>query len=310
MSDPKRLDEFPPLPDYSPPIAIDDVGCIRCGYALRGLPRAGACPECGMPVARSVQGSLLSFANPMWLQTVVRGLGCVLLAGVVLAVTNRLQHYQLEAIYTWWEWLWGRQLRVSGPRVLLLAGTIIGLIGFWRATTREPATPPGGRSPRVTLRWSCAASGVCYLMLAWGESISMTWFAGLAVSYILMTAVLNTIQVVAGCRYLRMLALRIPNPHIARWLGIAGILMALAMIGDKLAGAALWIVPAQTQPSYATWARIAVLRNILEWGVLLTGTFGFLVVLRMLFVLRICVREARRGWVRPLADDASAPESR
>lgn len=51
MSDPRCLAEFPPLPDYSPPVAIDDVRCIRCGYVLRGLPRAGACPNaaCRLP---------------------------------------------------------------------------------------------------------------------------------------------------------------------------------------------------------------------------------------------------------------------
>lgn len=45
----------------------------------------------------------------MWLQTVIRGLGCVLLAGVVVAVTNRLAHYNVEAIYTWWGMAVGRR---------------------------------------------------------------------------------------------------------------------------------------------------------------------------------------------------------
>jgi hypothetical protein len=44
--------------------AGDDLGvtvtretdCVTCGYDLRGLPRTGACPECGTPVLRSPAG--------------------------------------------------------------------------------------------------------------------------------------------------------------------------------------------------------------------------------------------------------------
>src|SRR5690606_9951670 len=39
-----------------------DQACIGCGYALRGLPVAGVCPECGMAIARSFRGDRLAAA--------------------------------------------------------------------------------------------------------------------------------------------------------------------------------------------------------------------------------------------------------
>lgn len=62
-----------------------DERCIRCGYDLSGLPDEGACPECGLAVARSRDRSgLLRGADPRWLRLVARGLRDLELAMTIL----------------------------------------------------------------------------------------------------------------------------------------------------------------------------------------------------------------------------------
>ena len=54
----------------------EDLPCIHCGYNLRGLATDGRCPECGTSIARSIHGDLLSWADPLWLKRIDRGLAC------------------------------------------------------------------------------------------------------------------------------------------------------------------------------------------------------------------------------------------
>ena len=54
-----------------------DVGCLRCGYNLRGLFPGGRCPECGTPVKRSVSPPLLERVDPRWVRAAARGTGLV-----------------------------------------------------------------------------------------------------------------------------------------------------------------------------------------------------------------------------------------
>src|SRR5690606_23833499 len=59
-----------------------DQACIGCGYALRGLPVAGVCPECGMAIARSFRGDRLAAADPDYVRTLLRGATLLLAAAV------------------------------------------------------------------------------------------------------------------------------------------------------------------------------------------------------------------------------------
>ncbi len=55
-------------------LIAEDVGCRGCGYNLRGLRIEATCPECSIPIGRSVFGDLLRYCNPAWL-----GYTCVVL---------------------------------------------------------------------------------------------------------------------------------------------------------------------------------------------------------------------------------------
>ena len=60
-----------------------DILCVSCGYNLRGQPVQAACPECGTPVARSVRGEVLRFADVHWLQHLCWGIDLLLWAAVL-----------------------------------------------------------------------------------------------------------------------------------------------------------------------------------------------------------------------------------
>ena len=48
------------MPDLAGPnlVVIADLPCGRCGYALRGRPTAGRCPECGLAVEESIRSAI------------------------------------------------------------------------------------------------------------------------------------------------------------------------------------------------------------------------------------------------------------
>lgn len=52
--------------------------CIRCSYDLHGLPLSGNCPECGVPVERSLRGDLLQFADETYRGTLLRGVSLIM----------------------------------------------------------------------------------------------------------------------------------------------------------------------------------------------------------------------------------------
>ncbi len=64
-----------PTPEVGerPPRVLTGLGCVGCGYDLRGLELDGACPECATPVAESTNPERLVFADRTWLRIVNAG---------------------------------------------------------------------------------------------------------------------------------------------------------------------------------------------------------------------------------------------
>jgi hypothetical protein len=185
--------------------ALDrDVACRRCAYNLRGLREDGRCPECGTPVGLSLRGFMLCYADPDWVDKIVRGLTLILwmiLASIVVGVCARL-------------------IGVDEPlaKILELCVNVISLYGAWLMTAPDPSGI--GEDPNLTAR------KVVRVGLLAGLSLN-------ALGILLETPGINgTLQILLGILsaiaglgalagefakfiYYQRLAERIPNPALA-----------------------------------------------------------------------------------------------
>ena len=64
----------------------DDRRCSQCDHHLQGLRPDGACPECGLSIALSLQGDALRLADSMWLRRVSIGTWLLFVAYLALVV--------------------------------------------------------------------------------------------------------------------------------------------------------------------------------------------------------------------------------
>lgn len=208
----------PPLPPVDAPAALPggtidaagmvaaDVPCRRCGYNVRGLQITGLCPECATPVGLSVQGDLLRFADPAWLDRLARGAGLAFwgaLLGVGVAI------------------LVGAIAFVLGPliaQLIGLAGGVVYLFGVWLLSEPDPSGLGEDRygTARKVIRVGLVA-GVVHALLEVSTAVqalapvmrmSLT-AAGLA------AALVQVVGDFALLHYLRRLAMRLPDLALA-----------------------------------------------------------------------------------------------
>lgn len=68
-------------------LACGSIRCLRCGYALKGLEKKSVCPECGLPILRSIEGFSLKFSDAGWLRSVLFGTTVAIIASVLATST-------------------------------------------------------------------------------------------------------------------------------------------------------------------------------------------------------------------------------
>ncbi len=87
-SRPRRADPLPQPPQGSPRAGdgsetVHGVVCKQCAYDLSGLDGGGMCPECGLPIERSLTDDLLEHSSPAYLTALHKGVVLVLAAIII-----------------------------------------------------------------------------------------------------------------------------------------------------------------------------------------------------------------------------------
>jgi hypothetical protein len=224
----------PDVPQALPVTALDEHGCIAqdvncrsCGYALRGLPVSGNCPECGTAVGKSIYGDLLQFSDPKWVERIALGVNILAIAFIVSIVGGVLVGVVTVAI----------AMAMGGNPIvfiialmifMLLAGAA-NIIGYWLATTRDPGKDESANpfSARAIARWAIVISSVAGLaavpldpsisaMTGAGFIGDPTLHAALSIVGILASQGLGALGLVAMLVYAGQLARRLPDERLAR----------------------------------------------------------------------------------------------
>ena len=230
-------------PDASAESIFDEAGvitidttCRRCGYNLRGLRRDGRCPECGTAVAMSLEGDLLRYADPRWVERlgrgsrlILNGLAAALLFGIIAGVVQAAASGAATATMPL-----AAEILAAICEVAVLLGLVAAYCGAWMVTSPDPTRAGEDRYAtsrklvRIALLIGLGNAAVQVAL----ETISLPSRLHTVASLIDTLANLAAlVGWLAYLRYLMKLALRIPDGGLskrARFLFFAFLLMPLA----------------------------------------------------------------------------------
>lgn len=201
------------------------VRCITCGYDLTGLDEQGPCPECGTPIAQSIRGDGLAFADAGYLRTLHRGLGMVRWGVVLVVLTFIGGVIALLAISATGVQvpLWVEEAIIAGL-LLMSLGLYVG--GWWVATTPDPRDGPDGDGSAAG---SIARYGAVVIIVLVAAMLVLTWLAGVRDVLAALLLLAFIVQHGAGSHHVRRLAARAANSRAQRLARHAA--TAIAVVG-------------------------------------------------------------------------------
>jgi hypothetical protein len=190
-------------------MVLADVACRKCAYNLRSLGVNARCPECGTPVGLSVQGDLLRYAEPAWLEKLRRGIH-IIFAGLVIDLAGGIVAVMINVAT-------GRQDQVAS-NVVGLVGGIVSAVGIWLLTEPDPSGSGEDQYGRVRLIVRAAVIiglsqnvlQICLSTMRLPPQLELA-FGLLAV----VGMVFQIVAYVAQLSYLERLVRRIPDPRLA-----------------------------------------------------------------------------------------------
>ena len=252
--------------------------CRKCGYDLRGLSAGGNCPECGTPVAFSLQGDLLGNAEPDWLHTLRRGVNCILggvLAAIAAGILNAIANSSQQP------------LTAGLGQAVSLLSTALFLIGSWLLTTPDPSGLGDDRygTSRKLIRIGviCSAAGT---LLEFPQAF-VNYPPAVATPLALVQLPLGVMAVVAvfaTLSYLSKLAQRIPDAALsrrARFLFWAlGISYAIVILGAIAVALVVSLSTGSGRPPAGVGAAAGVLGCVVILAVVVFGIMYLLMLER------------------------------
>jgi hypothetical protein len=157
----------------------EDLPCIHCRYNLRGLSEDGICPECGNPVAPSVEkyrrtADPLDQVDPRWVARMGGAFFLLALSGIWAAAAPSVDHLARN-LYSEYP-----RDQVHGIRLALyVLPWAIAFVASWRIASREPHA---STVDRRYLRWTIRSTAALWLLAPvlitgpWGFRAQRDWF--------------------------------------------------------------------------------------------------------------------------------------
>lgn len=187
-------------------LVIADLPCRKCSYNVRGLPVASRCPECGAPVGVSVNGDLLRYSEPQWLQNLSKG-AAFAFWGVLVSMVATI--------------VGGIIAQVTVPLMAPIATMVGGLVylyGAWLLTEPDPSglgEDQYGRARqiiRIALIAGLVGAGVEAINATLAPEPTLRIALGIVSVAVGLVGVAGQF---ATLRYLQRLALRIPDDRLS-----------------------------------------------------------------------------------------------
>jgi hypothetical protein len=199
--------------------------CRQCGYNLRGLNKAGVCPECASPVAVSVRGDYLRYAALPWVRQVVRGVRAttwgvrgfiVLMIGAIFFAVFLVSTLVAAGAAA----LWAVGVLAGGLGIAGLACFVLTQLGIWLSTAPDPSRALDRElvTPRRIARTAPVALLLCYALKL---GIPLTTGPVAVVLQVLSFVTLGVLfaGVVGYLRYMQTICGRIPRRDLANRAG-------------------------------------------------------------------------------------------
>ncbi|MBI1338201.1 MAG: hypothetical protein GC164_14750 [Phycisphaera sp.] len=189
------------------PVPSDEpIRCCDCEYDLRGLPRGGACPECGRSVASSVEHILINDRQTTWVLTLASGSRWVFIGILVTSVAAGLA--QLVHVFD--------SVPVTVVYMLGVASLLPLVVGIWRVTApRSPDGVDAGDGATVTrglARYALPLAMAGWPLAAVRVSNHVLYFN----TALIVADALTLVGLVCLLLYARTIARRVPDLRLAR----------------------------------------------------------------------------------------------
>lgn len=286
---------------------VTDHPCAGCGYNLRGIDRAGICPECSMAVERSFRGDRQRDAGYGALRRIHLGVVIIMAvyAGKILrdlmSLASSFLPFDIPLYYArglWYEATVG---------AVLLLGTWLYTVYGWKESEKQGFPPPRSRM-RGVLRFIVVVSLLRILVLRsawiaatgpWQDSprvaAVLQWYVNNLTLAWIFEATVEYLCLAALMLYTRWLAWRVPAPALARralrWAWLLPLILLITEWG-----------PLPRIPDATMMRLYAYLLGIVSTGVPIAA-FLTLNTMRRYLLAEIITRTDSRGkGGRPLLD--------